>query len=384
MSLSGLGGIPRLRAVRTRSISAENPTGAPGQGARAVPAANSPSRDLGVGWKASAAASIEPGVEFEVANIEEAGRITHIWFTTTPSSWRSSILRMYWDGDPEPAVELPLGDLFVQGTGEFAQVNAVPISVNPVGGLNSYWPMPFRSGARITVQNLGHKPQGLFYQVSYEVGDDTSEDAYFHAQWRRSNPLAEKTPHVILEGVEGHGHYVGTSLIWQSNSNGWWGEGEIKFYMDDDTDFPTICGTGTEDYFGGAWAFNDRRTGEYLEYSTPYLGMPQVIRPDGMYRAQTRFALYRYHVADPIHFGARLSRVDIQALGFRSGMRFTSLRDDIASTATFYLDRTSTTRPPTPSADDMETYEGTSAAPGLPPVPLAFPTVLGEWEWSIS
>src|SRR5699024_8851968 len=123
-------------------------------------------------------------------------------------------------------------------------------------------------------------------------------------------------------------------------------EGEIKFYMDEDEPdggFPTIAGTGTEDYFGGAWNFDVPGEG-YTAFSTPYLGMPQVIRPDGLYVSQQRFGMYRWHVADPIHFATRLSRVDIQALGWKSAGRYLPLRDDIASVALFYLDRPVTTR----------------------------------------
>ncbi len=122
------------------------------------------------------------------------------------------------------------------------------------------------------------------------------------------------------------------------NSNGWWGEGEIKFYLDDDTDYPTIGGTGTEDYFGGAWNFDVPGQG-YTAFSTPYLGMPQVIRPDGLYVSQQRFGMYRWHLLDPIHFASGIPKVDIQALGWRSGWRYLPLRDDIASVAVFYLDR---------------------------------------------
>jgi hypothetical protein len=375
MNSTQLPAISRMRPVVTRSISAENPTGAPGQGGRAVPGPEYPPGGLGVGWKVSPCVVIGAGETFEVANIEGTGRITHLWFTQGPAFARTTLLRMYWDGDPEPAVEVPLLDLFVQGTGVFAQVNAVPISANPTGGLNSYWPMPFRSGARVTVENLSAAPLVLFYQVTYEVGGDVEGEGYFHAQWRRSDPLEYKKPHVLLEGIEGQGQYVGTSMVWQSNTNGWWGEGEIKFYMDDDTDFPTICGTGTEDYFGGAYNFADRTTSDYVEFSTPYLGMPQVIRPDGIYAAQTRFALYRYHVADPIHFAERLPKVEILALGFRqggAGTRFRALQDDIASTALFYLDRTSTHRPPAPDGDALEMYNGHSAAPGGPPMHVRF------------
>src|SRR5699024_8684236 len=132
----------------------------------------------------------------------------------------------------------------------------------------------------------------------------------------------------------------------------WWGEGEVKHYLDGDREHPTICGTGTEDYFGGAWNFDVPGQG-YTAFSTPYLGMHQVIRPDGLYDSQQRFGMYRWHVLDPIHFETDLT-VDVQALGWRSGGRYLPLQDDIASTAFFYLDAPTAARPAPPTADQLE------------------------------
>ncbi len=140
--------------------------------------------------------------------------------------------------------------------------------------------------------------------------------------------------HAVLDGVSDRGHYVGTYLAWGSNSGGWWGEGEVKFYLDGDTELPTICGTGTEDYFGGAWNFDVPGQG-YTAYSTPFLGLPQILRPDGLYRSQQRFGMYRWHLPDPIRFANDI-RVTVQALGWRSGGRYLPLTDDIASTALWY------------------------------------------------
>jgi hypothetical protein len=373
MSHPGLGSIARLRAVQTRSISPENVDGSVGGGGRATEGTGAASaRDLGPGWKISPSVDISPGATFDLATIDGPGRITHIWITTHADHWRTLLLRAYWDGADEPAVEVPYGDFFGQGWGRFAQIDSQPIAVNPHGGFNSYWPMPFRSGARLTLENLSTVDARVYYQITFETGDDPAGQGYLHAQWRRSNPLADRTPHTIVEGVEGQGQYVGTYLAWGVNSNGWWGEGEIKFYLDDDGEYPTICGTGTEDYFGGAWNFDVPGRG-YTEYSTPYLGLPQVIRPDGLYVSQQRFGMYRWHVLDPIHFARRL-RVDIQALGWRSGWRYLPLRDDIASTALFYLDRPAARRPRTPSADDLEVHVGSAPVPDLgaqPPRPPA-------------
>ncbi|CAM3385504.1 glycoside hydrolase family 172 protein [Isoptericola cucumis] len=359
--------VAALRSVATRSISPENFTGRKGGGGRAVEGTGAgPARDLGQGWKVSPSVEIPAGATFDLAQIEGPGRITHVWLTTHTDHWRSLLLRAFWDGASEPAVEVPVGDFFGQGWGEFAQLSSSMVAVNPQGGFNSYWPMPFREAAHLTVENLGTETAVVYYQVTYETGTGAAGDdaGYLHAQWRRSNPLPDAVTHPILTGVEGHGHYVGTYLAWGVNSSGWWGEGEMKFYLDgdlgtergadggEDGGFPTICGTGTEDYFGGAWNFDVPGAG-YTAFTTPYLGLHQVLRPDGLYRSQQRFGMYRWHVADPIHFAEDLS-VEVQALGWRSGHRYLPLHDDIASTAFFYLDRPTAQRPETPGADALE------------------------------
>ena len=144
--------------------------------------------------------------------------------------------------------------------------------MNPAGGFNCYWEMPFRRSARITLENRNENPMTLYYQVNYTLTDVPEDVAYFHAQWRRSNPLPYKEVHTLLDGVRGQGHYVGTYLAWGVHNNGWWGEGEIKFFMDGDGEWPTICGTGTEDYFGGAWNFEEPGA-VYGVFSTPYSGL---------------------------------------------------------------------------------------------------------------
>ncbi len=349
MSFNGLhmnlGNLSRLSNAETRSISAENFTGEKGKGGMATKGVlKTAASDLGQGWKVSPCIIIEPKATVELANIDGAGAIQHIWITVAPEFWRSLIIRFYWDHEDEPSIEVPLGDFFCNGWGVRCNVNSLPVAINPAGGFNSYWEMPFRKNARITIENLvDQQVLGFFYQFTYTLTDVADDVAYLHAQWRRNNPLPYREDHVLLDGIKGQGHYVGTYMAWGTNSNGWWGEGEIKFYMDGDTDFPTICGTGTEDYFGGAWCFEQPK-GQYGAYSTPFLGMPQVIIPDGLYQSQQRFGLYRWHVMDPIRFKDDL-RVTIQSLGWRSAKRnqrpFTEWRflprqDDIASTAFWY------------------------------------------------
>jgi hypothetical protein len=346
--------IARLRSVTTRSISPENFDGAKGGGARATEGTGAyAARELGLGWKVSPSVIISSRTTFPIATVHGPGVITHIWLTTHRDHWRTLVLRAYWDHAAEPAVEVPIGDFFANGWGRFAQVSSSMIAANPHGGFNSYWPMPFEQIAHLTVENIGDADATLYYQVSYETDRDVEELGYLHAQFRRENPLPVGGTYVILDGVTGYGHYVGTYLAWGVNSPGWWGEGELKIYLDGDDDYPTICGTGTEDYFGGAWNFDVPGRG-YTEYTTPYLGMPQVIRPDGLYQSQQRFGLYRWHVLDPIHFASDL-RVEIQALGWQSGGRYRLLQDDIASTAMFYLDQPSTRRPVFPHVDALQT-----------------------------
>ncbi|MCD9022547.1 glycoside hydrolase family 172 protein [Cohnella silvisoli] len=331
----GLGNLPRLSAAKTRSISAENFTGEKGKAGMATEGTGAEcARDLGQGWKVSPSVNIPAKSTYTMAEIDGPGAIQHIWLTCFNAHWRNMIIRIYWDGETSPSVETPIGDFFCNGWCERSNVNSMPVAVNPAGGMNSYWLMPFRGHAKITVENLGSENVVLYYQVDYTLTEVPEDTAYFHAQWRRSNPLPYKEVHTILDGVKGKGHYVGTYLAWQVNNSGWWGEGEIKFYMDGDKEFPTIAGTGTEDYFGGAWNF-EQPIGQYGSFSTAFLGFHQVTKPDGLYRSQQRFGMYRWHVMDPIRFDEDL-KVTIQALGWRSGGRYLPLQDDISSTAFWY------------------------------------------------
>jgi hypothetical protein len=335
-----LGNLARLSKAESRSISAENFSGGKGKGGMATEGTGAvDGKELGLGWKISPSINIPIKSVVTIAEIEGPGVINHIWLTVHPDYWRCLILRVYWDGEETPSIEVPLGDFFCNGWGVRSNVNSLPVSVNPAGGFNCYWEMPFRKHARITIENLVPKEiRGFYYQIDYALTDVPEDRAYLHAQWRRSNPLPYKEVHTLLEDVRGWGHYVGTYIAWGVNNNGWWGEGEIKFYMDGDQEWPTICGTGTEDYFGGAWNF-EQPIGEYGRYSTPYLGLSQIISPDGLYKSQQRFGMYRWHVMDPIRFQQDM-RVTIQALGWANrkweDSRYLPLQDDIASTAFWY------------------------------------------------
>jgi hypothetical protein len=315
-----LGNLARLSNAQSRSISPENFTGEKGKGGMATTGTGADcARDLGQGWKLSPSVAIHPGETFTLADIEGQGAIQQIWMTPT-GNWRYSILRIYWDDQEQPAVECPVGDFFCMGWGKFAPLSSLAVCVNPGSAFNCYWEMPFRRRARITMTNIGEEAMRLYYQINYTVTDVPEDCAYFHAQFRRTNPLPYKDVYTILDGVQGRGHFVGVYMAWGVNNSGWWGEGEIKFYIDGDGDWPTICGTGTEDYFCGSYNFENKETKQYQEFTTPYAGLNQVIRPDGVYRSQQRFGMYRWHITDPIRFQQDL-RVTIQALGWRSGHR---------------------------------------------------------------
>jgi hypothetical protein len=334
----GMDGLWRLPVARTRSITPENPTGEKGRGGTATDGTGArAARELGQGWKVSPSIDLAPGQTAVLADVPGPGIIQHFWLTAPEGVERTAVLRAYWDGERHPSIEVPLGDFFCNGWGQRAMVNSLPVAVNPAGGFNSYWPMPFREHARITLEHLGRRVVGrsvpVYYQISYAQTGVPVDAAYLHATWRRSNPLGEREVHTVLDGVRGRGQYVGTYLAWQANSDGWWGEGEVKFYLDGDTEFPTICGTGTEDYVGGAWNFEHPK-GSYGSYSTPFLGMPQVLG-DGVYQAGQRFGLYRWHIPDPIRFDEDI-RVTVQALGWGTLGRYRPLRDDVASTAFWY------------------------------------------------
>lgn len=331
----GFENLSRLSHAKSRSISPENFTGEKGKGGMAVDGpAKSCAGDLGQGWKISPFVVIKAGETFKLAEIDGMGAIQQIWMTPT-GNWRFSILRIYWDGQENPSVECPVGDFFASGWGQFSQLSSLAVCVNPGSAFNCYWEMPFRKKCLITLTNIAEEDMTLYYQINYTLTEVPQDCAYFHACFRRVNPLPYKEVYTILDHVSGHGHYVGTYLAWGVNNSGWWGEGEIKFYLDDDKEFPTICGTGTEDYFCGSYNFENRETRQYQEFCTPYAGLHQVIRPDGVYQSQTRFGMYRWHITDPVRFEKNI-KVTIQALGWRSKGRYLPLQDDISSVAFWY------------------------------------------------
>jgi hypothetical protein len=337
-----LSGLPFGAGVPTRQISAENPTGEKGGGCKWEPdptnpdlVHSAPALDLGRGWKVRPFIRLKAGETVVLADIKGPGCINEIFITSDLAFYRILVFRIYWDGEVEPSVEVPLGDFFARGHDTAPHlVNSLPVVVNPKNGCNCYWQMPFRKSARITLENQAPQDANVIaYRIIYKLYPIPENAAYFHAQWRRSLTTRELPEHTILDAVAGQGLYVGTYLAWTSNSSGWWGEGEVKFYLDGDNEFPSLSDNGTEDYFGGAWGFTSSPTGREQEFCTPFLGMPlaRMGDPDG----PRRISLYRWHIYDSIGFAQNL-RVTVQALGWWPNGRYQPLTDDIASVGYWY------------------------------------------------
>ena len=360
--LHGLESIAQLDDGLSRSINPENPNGEVGKGGTAA-------GTLGAGRKGRPYLDLPQGVETTLAEIDGPGIINHIWCTVQDRSaagefvLRDVILRMYWDDEETPSVEVPIGDFFCNGFGTKCQINSLPIVVAPYGGFNCYFPMPFKKNARITVVN--EHPDELhafFYTINYVLKNELSDSlAYFHAQWRRTKYAQIGKDHTILDGVRGRGHYVGTYLAWSALERYWWGEGEIKFYLDGDKEFPTICGTGVEDYVGGAWGFYERDEKGIVRktettYCTPFMGYPFYSSMDGTrtdiygHDAVPMHGLYRWHITDAIRFKNTL-KVEIQQIG-HDGKRLFERADDVASTAYWYQSEPHEPFPPLPNRDD--------------------------------
>jgi hypothetical protein len=324
--------------AESRQVSPENPTGEKGKGAMAVPDPKNPdlafsgaSSDLGQGWKVSPFIKVQAHSTSTIMDVDGPGTIKHIWMATSPDLHdvgRSGVLRFYWDGEETPSVEVPIADFFAIGHGTFAPVTSSMVVDVPQDSMNCYWPMPFAKHAHITFTNDSDKELGLLtFQIDYEAGPIAPNSGYFHAQWRRSRVDRAQPAYTILDGVKGDGRYVGTFLSWTQLSSGWAGEGEVKFYIDGDSKFPTIAGTGTEDYFGADWGFP-------AIFSTPYVG--NVLDHKGKdVGVGTQWSLYRWHVPDPINFHKDL-RVTIQDLGWWPNGKYQPLDDDFASTAFWY------------------------------------------------
>lgn len=340
--------LPRELGIPTRQASAENPTGAKGMGARRDPdptdadlVYSAPALALGRGWKVRPYVPLPAGQELVLADISGPGIITQLFLTSDAPQLRSLVLRAWWDGESSASVEAPMGDFF--GIGHdvpgVTYTSAV-VTVAPERGCNAWWPMPFRRHAKLTLTNDGVEDVRIVaWRVTWQERDVPEGVGLFHARFRETRTGLHRPEHIVLEDVHGRGTYVGTSLALTALSPGWWGEGEVKVYLDGDADFPSIVDNGTEDYFGGAWGFGrdllpPDADGLRRErpFASAYLGCPLVSEPEDPIR---RFSLYRWHVLDPIGFEQDI-RVTVQALGWGDDGRYAIRSDHYATVAYWY------------------------------------------------
>lgn len=280
---------------------------------------------------------IQPGETRELAVVEGAGAITHIWVTIAskdPNHLRNLVLRMYWDGESSPSVESPIGDFFGQGHGKYYQYACLPIQIGTSNGLNCFWRMPFTAGARVTVTNDGPLPVGAFYYyVDYQQYKKLPPDtAYFHAHYRQEYPCTPGQNYLFME-AKGRGHYVGCNLSIHNRTDGWWGEGDDMIYIDG-SEKPILHGTGSEDYFCGAWCYGPA-------FSDLFLGCP--LR--GEHKKNALWNVYRYHLTDPIPFESEI-RVTIEH-GHANDRN-----DDFSSVAYWYQTEPHAAFGPLPKAED--------------------------------
>lgn len=294
-----IGGLPLSSSVITsHAITAENQTGAKGEGGKAL----NGRKGLPCLW------NLEKDQIYTFGEIDGPGVIRHIWITVlndpaNPAKMRNLILRFYWDDQETPSVEVPLSDFFGVSHGQAKPLESEFLMIAEGKGFNCYFPMPFKKKAKLVVHNeTGEDVGSFFYQIDYTLGDDIKDETpYFHAQFRRDLNTTMYEDYVILDGIEGKGRFLGANIGVIDRFYGksvWWGEGEVKMYIDGDTDFPTICGTGSEDYAGAAWGLG--------EFNLRYFGAPLVNDQYNSY--------YRFHVLDPIYFTENI-KVTVQQIG---------------------------------------------------------------------
>ena len=389
---AGLGSLPLLGQGCTRSVCAENPTGEKGKGGMAIPNPADPrpaagaraADDLGQGWKVRPFIRVNAGETAVLMDVTGPGIIQHIWIVESIN--RGLVIRFYWDGEETPSVECPVPDLFAVGHGRMAPVNSLAVTVNPANALSCFWPMPFHKRARVTLTNeTGEDAPLVAYQMTYVETEVAASVGTFHAQYRQAR-TADQNPYTILDGVKGQGRYVGTFLAWTQMERGWFGEGEVKFYLDGDGKFPTICGTGTEDYFLASYGFPK-------SYSTAYSG--SVLPSNEHGEPPQCWSLYRWHIQDPVNFEQDL-RVTIQALGWGPKYRVLS-KDMISSVAYWYQaephapfpklpslrDRLNLAKPQSARIDGAVECEDLKVVAGTPDIAAA-PQALGQYGngWS--
>lgn len=323
------------------------------------------------------AIGVAPGQTAVLLDQQGAGIITHIWFTINSSDryhLKNLVLRMYWDGETSPSVEVPVGDFFGLGLGDYFLYQSALTTVASIKALNAYFPMPFGKSARITVTNEGSEPaENFYYNIDYLTMAELPPDVgYFHAQYRQSAPthgwtdhwtnnydppvgdaknLDGKNNYVFME-AQGKGHLIGVTQAVLQNQDGWMGEGDDMFFIDGET-LPSINGTGLEDYYNGAWDFG----GEPFSY--PHNGAPYIVNPE---RIGGQYCLYRWHIDNPVVFQKSLKfTIEHGHANHRS--------DDYFSTAYWYQSEPHMPFPALPPPAQRIPRVYAVGGPGAQPVP---------------
>ena len=333
----------RRAGVKTHMISAENPTGEKGKACMESPDPNNPKlfwskNSLGKGYKVNPFIRIDANTKVVIADYKGMGVINQIFLTSDREYFSELVLRIYWDDEENPSVECPLGAFFCMGHDSLPHnVYSLPITVAPHRGLNSYFQMPFRKGFRIEIENEGDSMTWILaYKIIFDETEVKEDDAYFHATYRRTLTNENNPTHIILDGVEGKGVYVGTYLAWTQLEPEWWGEGEVKFYIDGDKEYPSICDNGTEDYFGGAWNFGSYgviKDSNEVEFNSPFLGLPKVGHNGEI---NNKFSMYRFHILDSIGFNKDI-KVTVDTIGWpKDHAKYKHTSEDVQSVAYWY------------------------------------------------
>jgi len=287
--------------VESRAITFENPTGARGAGGQAHG-----------GRKGAPSRRLEPGERVVLADIEGPGVVRHLWLTFTPAppeETRAKVLEVFHGDAEAPSISVPVVDFFGVPWGRPVHLDTALTAIQEGRGYNSHIPMPFEERIRIEFANMGSRATELYHQVDYTLERLAPDTAFLHAAYRRENPTTPRRDFVIAEGIEGPGRFLGCVVGLRVLDAGmWYGEGEVKIYVDGDRDLPTICGTGLEDYVGTAWGMGP--------HQATYAGAPLDVRPqDRPTLANPDFVgFYRWHVTDPVFFREDL-RVTIQQIG---------------------------------------------------------------------
>jgi hypothetical protein len=345
--------------LRSRSISFENPSGQPGEGGKAA-------SEIGIGRKGAPRKSIKPKEEVILFDIKHSGTIRHIWLTGEWSnpSWlkdhrieraellRSIVIRAYWDGQEYPSIECPLGDFMGLAHSKITAYESSVHSIGKNGALNIWLPMPFAQNAKITLTNESDIEFLLYYQIDYTIGDNFNNDfGRLHVCFRRENPTTIKDDFEIMPKREGKGRFIGAVLGVRTLHPGWWGEGEVKFYMDGDKEFPTICGTGTEDWIGLSYGIQQvtcQFQGCNLNFKSDSTSKAYDYVTKKMVEMKTEYiSMYRWYISDPIYWNTDC-RVTIQQIG----CCYYERKDDWSAAAFWYEPIPSAPLPEMPSVEE--------------------------------